>query len=94
MNEENKWPEYLRAVGTELPPDPLQTFTQMLTTLIAPLEEMMMRRNNLARQQAAQQQQSDAGQPSRSASAAPINDNNTNSGTCLCSLCSFWCLRM
>ena len=45
MNEENKWPEYLRAVGTELPPDPLQTFTQMLTTLIAPLEEMMMRRN-------------------------------------------------
>ncbi|VDC01818.1 unnamed protein product [Peniophora sp. CBMAI 1063] len=82
MTEENRWAEAFASL--DLSQEHLHTFVQIVSALFAPYDDAA--RRSLARQQqqqqaAAQQQvpqapSSDAGQPSRSASAAPINDNN------------------
>ncbi|KZV63284.1 hypothetical protein PENSPDRAFT_691766 [Peniophora sp. CONT] len=78
MTENNSWPKLLGFL--DLGPEQLQALAQTLTALFAPIEEMMRRQrqqqaHHQQQQQAPQPPPSDSGQPSRSASVAPINDN-------------------
>lgn len=78
MTENNSWPKLLGFL--DLGPEQLQALAQTLTALFAPIEEMMRRQrqqqaHHQQQQQAPQPPPSESGQPSRSASVAPINDN-------------------